>query len=295
MAQHQNQNTLKIITKNSHAKINLFLKLTNKRPDGFHEIESLFAFLDLADILEISISDNFNFKISGEFADNIDVQNNIITKILDYFVETFKISRNIKINLIKNIPVAAGLGGGSSNAAYFMMALNELFSLNLPKKDLQKISTKFGSDIAFFFEDKASIVKGCGDLISEYNKFDNIDALLINPKINLVTKDVFMKFSDKFSSKISNEELQKKDVFDLIKNFSNDLTKPAISILPAIQEILDQLKNNNTEISKMSGSGASCFAIFSDAINLEKARENLTKKFPNFFIKKVKILSNVAH
>ncbi len=284
-----------MISQNSHAKINLFLKLTGKRPNGFHELESLFAFLDLADNLEVSLSDNFDFKIDGEFAAGADLQNNIITKILDYFIEKFSVSRNLKIKLTKNIPVAAGLGGGSSNAAYFMMALNKLFALNLSKENLQKISVKFGSDIAFFFEEKASIIKGCGDLIEGYPAFADIPALLINPKINLATKDVFVKFADDFSKEIPTAELQKKDVFDLIENFPNDLTNPAISILPMIQEILQELKNQNAKIAKMSGSGASCFAIFSDATNLKNAQKNLTKKFPNFFIKQVKILSNVAH
>lgn len=286
---------MKTVFYNSHAKINLFLKLTGRRPNGFHELESLFAFLDLADFLEVSLGNNFEFIINGEFANGLVWQENIITKILDFFVTEFKISHNLKIKLTKNIPVGAGLGGGSSNAAYFIKALNEIFFLNLTKQELQKISINFGSDIAFFFEDSASIIKGCGEIIEEYKTNFNISALLINPKINLATKDVFAKFSNNFSNKISNEELQKKDIFDLIENFPNDLTKPAISIVPEIQEILQELENKQARIAKMSGSGASCFAIFSDDNHLNDAQKNLTKKLPNFFIKKVKILSNVAY
>ena len=275
----------------SYAKINLFLKLTGKRADGFHELESLFAFLDLADALEVISSDKFDFIIDGEFATELDPQQNIITKILDFFVDNFKISHNLKIHLTKNIPVGAGLGGGSSNAAYFMKALNNIFSLKLTKEELQKISLKFGSDIAFFFEDKASIVRGRGDIIENYNNFNEISALLINPKINLSTKEVFAKFDNHFSTKILAQELQKKEVFDLINNFSNDLTKPAITILPAIADILNQLKNQQAKIAKMSGSGASCFAIFADQNQLNLAEQNLSKLFPNYFIRQVKILS----
>ena len=107
----------------SYAKINLFLKLTGRRANGYHELESLFAFLDLADFLEVELSDNFNFKIDGEFSAGLTAQQNIVTKILDYFVAEFQISRDLKIHLTKNIPVGAGLGGGSGNAAYFMKAL----------------------------------------------------------------------------------------------------------------------------------------------------------------------------
>ena len=187
--------------------------------------------------------------------------------------------------------MGAGLGGGSSNAAYFMKALNNIFSLKLTKEELQKISLQFGSDIAFFFEDKASIVRGRGDIIENYNNFNEISALLINPKINLSTKEVFAKFDNHFSTKILAQELQKKEVFDLINNFSNDLTKPAITILPAIADILNQLKNQQAKIAKMSGSGASCFAIFADQNQLNLAEQNLSKLFPNYFIRQVKILS----
>jgi len=275
----------------SYAKINLFLKLTGKRPNGYHELESLFAFLDIYDLLEVLESDNFSFEIDGEFSEGLNAKQNIITKILDFFVTEFKISHNLKIHLTKNIPVGAGLGGGSSNGAYFMKALNEIFSLSLSKQDLQKISLQFGSDIPFFFEDQASIVAGCGELIEPYPSFNEISALLINPKIHLSTPEVFAKFSANFSTKNTMEILQKKDVFNLLENFPNDLTKPAISILSDIENILKQLKNQKAKIAKMSGSGATCFGIFNDQNQLNLAKENLVKIFPNYFIKQVKILS----
>lgn len=276
------------------AKINLFLKLTGKRSNGYHELESLFAFLDIEDSLEILPSQNFSFNIHGEFANGLSSQDNIITKILNYFVDEFKISRGLTINLEKNIPVAAGLGGGSSDAASFMKILNEVFSLNLSKIELQKISTKFGSDIAFFFEDQASIVRGCGEIIAPFPSFEPIDALLINPKISLSTKEVFSLCADKFSPEISDDELRGKNILELISDFPNDLTKPAISMLPMISEILHELENQNAKIAKMSGSGATCFGIF-EKNDLENAYKNLQKKFPHFFIKKVKISSHVKN
>ncbi len=278
------------LKKTSFAKINLYLKLTGKRPNGYHELESLFAFLDLHDELEVSLSDKLSLEIAGEFAPALVVQENILVKILDFFATNYKISRHLKIKLTKNIPLGAGLGGGSSNGAYFMKILNELFALNLSKEELQKISINFGSDLAFFFEDRASIIKGCGEIILPYPTFEPILAILINPKINLATKQVFEKFNDEFSKQNTIAELQKTPVLDLIKNFPNDLTKPAISIVPVIAEILDELKN---ETAKMSGSGASCFAIFENSEAQNSAFINLQKKFPHFFVRKVKILSHV--
>jgi len=272
------------------AKINLFLKLTGKRPSGYHELESLFAFLDLSDVLEVKKSTEFNLKIDGEFAKFVDEKNNLFTKILDFFASEFHISKNISIHITKNIPVGAGLGGGSSNAAFFMKALNEIFSLQLSKEKLQEISLNFGSDIAFFFEGQTAIVKGRGEFITPFSKFSPFEILLINPKINLSTKQVFEKFDRKFSAELPLAELLKKDVFELI-NLPNDLEKPAISAAPIIQEIIDELKNAGAKIAKMSGSGATCFAIFEDK-KIDEAEKNLTKKFPNFLVRKTFVTSH---
>ncbi len=274
------------------AKINLFLKLTGRRADGYHDLESLFAFLDLADELSVVKGDKFKLEIGGEFAQKIDPQNNLFTKILDFFVAEFGIEKNLQIKIVKNIPVSAGLGGGSSDAAYFLHALNQIFALNLSVADLQKISLNFGSDIAFLLQKKAAIVKGRGEEIVEFPEFKPIPALLINPKIAVSTKEIFAAFDGNFSAKISKDELLRKDVFELL-NFSNDMEKPAIAALPLIAEILQNLRNQNAKVAKMSGSGASCFGIFADENSLDLANDFFAKNFPNFFVRKVKILSNL--
>jgi 4-diphosphocytidyl-2-C-methyl-D-erythritol kinase len=314
------------------AKINLFLKLLGKRPDGYTSLESLFAFLDLADELEVRVlseeeiikqvqddklglkDDVLNLKtkksnhhrhpelvsgsqtpileIAGEFKNLINPQDNLFIQILNFFAKNFQITKNLHIKITKNIPVGAGLGGGSSDAASFMKALNNIFSLNLSKEELQKISLNFGSDIAFFFEDKASIVRGRGDLIENFSEFSAIPILLVNPKIHISTKEVFAKFNNDFSTEIPNSELQKKTVLDLIKKLPNDLTIPAISISPTIKEILEEMKKLNAKIAKMSGSGSTCFAIFGNENDLENAAQNISKKFPSFLVRKTKILSS---
>jgi len=274
------------------AKINLFLKLTGKRSDGYHELESLFAFLDLADDLEVKKSDEFKLEITGEFAAEIDLKNNLFTKILDFFVAQFHISKNLHIKITKNIPVSAGLGGGSSDAAYFLHALNKIFTLNLSILELQKISLNFGSDIAFLLQNQAAIVKGRGEVITPFPDFSTIPALLINPKISVSTKEIFAKFNENFSPEILTPQLIKADISELL-HFTNDMEKPAISSLPLIAEILDNLTHQNAQIAKMSGSGASCFGIFENENSLDLATNFFTQNFPNFFVKKVKILSHV--
>jgi 4-diphosphocytidyl-2-C-methyl-D-erythritol kinase len=267
------------------AKINLFLKIVGKK-NGYHQLHSLFAFVDLSDEIEVKKSTGFKLKISGEFKDFVDPKNNLLTQILDYFVQEFGIDKNLEINLVKNIPVGAGLGGGSSDGAAFIKIINEIFALNLSKKEMQEISLKFGSDIAFFFENKASIVKGRGEIIEDFSEFAPIKILLVNPCKNLSTKDVFAKFNQE----ICNEIATSNDVFDMIKNIANDLTKPATELMPEISEILNSMKKNGAKIAKMSGSGATCFAIFEEG-KIDEALQKIKSEFDNFFAIKTKILA----
>ncbi len=274
------------------AKINLFLKLVGRKADGYHQLQSLFAYVNLFDVLRVEKAEKFSLKIDGEFAGFVDEKNNLFTKILDFFAEEFDVSKNLKIEITKNIPVGSGLGGGSSDAAYFMMALNEIFALNLSKNELQKISLNFGSDIAFFFEQHASIVEGRGEKITRYDANFAFDALLIHPKISVSTKEIFKGFDADFSSSTPVDNLLKMDVRNLLE-IQNDLTKPAITKLPLIKEILFELKNCGADLAKMSGSGSACFGVFDDVEKLDEAEKFFVKKFPNFFVKKVRILSKI--
>lgn len=273
------------------AKLNLFLKLLQKRSDGYHDLESLFVFTNLFDVLKVEKSAQFQIKISGEFANFLDEKNNLFTTIFSFFEKEFSLKTSVKINIEKNIPISAGLGGGSSNAASFMNALNEIFALNLSKENLQNLSLKFGSDIAFFFENSAAIVKGRGEKITTFPNFAPISALLVNPKIHLSTKEIFANFNANYSAEIATEKLLAQDVLTLAENLPNDLEKPAIASAGAILKIIENMKNHGAKIAKMSGSGSSCFAIFSDEKDLENTEVFFHKNFPNYFCKKIKILS----
>ena len=276
------------------AKINLFLNIINKRPDGFHELQSLITKIDLFDELAVEKSTKFSLEINGEFAEFIEIHNNLFTKILDYFVKNFNINPNLKITLQKNIPVGAGLGGGSSNGAYFIKILNEIFALKLSKIEMQKISLNFGSDIAFFFENEVCLMGGRGEFLTEISHFKKeykkLKILLINPKIHLSTKEIFQDFAQKnqqFSPKFAERIFLDKSLQEILQNFNNDLEEPAISKAPAIEEILQNLRKFSPICAKMSGSGSSCFAIFDSEKNLQKTYDFFIKNFPNFFIKKV--------
>ncbi len=279
---------------NCPAKINLFLNIINRRSDGFHELQSLIAKIDLFDELFVEKSSKFSLEINGEFAKFIDVNDNLFTKIFDYFIKNFDINFNLKITLQKNIPVGAGLGGGSSNGAYFIKALNKIFALKLSKNDMQKISLNFGSDIPFFFEDAPCLMTGRGEFLLPISKFKNdfekLKIILINPKIHLSTKEIFQDFAEKkyqFSAQISERIFLENSLPEILQKFNNDLEEPAISKAPAIAEILQNLRKFSPICAKMSGSGSSCFAIFNNDIDSKKTYEFFIKNYPNFFVKKV--------
>jgi len=314
---------------NSFAKINLFLRVLSIENNGYHRLKSLITKIDLADNLEIT-PQNYNnnpqitINIAGEYCD-INGFDNIIFKIFDYFCKKFAINQNLAVKLKKNIPIGAGLGGGSSNAALFMEFLNEKFLLKLSIEELQEISLNFGSDIANFFNHKANIVEGRGNIINPLilnescnfaNNLIELPILIINPNVNLSTKLVFAEF-DKliFAKKLAissfdswEEELINNfrknfvykfnfqqnidNLFKIIAQIPNDLEMAAQNLCPEIALISNFLAKSGVKISKMSGSGSTFFAIFNfDEENLaQNILVNLKLEFPNFLIKKLKLI-----
>jgi 4-diphosphocytidyl-2-C-methyl-D-erythritol kinase len=298
-----------MIYKKSPAKINLFLKVLNTRDDGFHDLSSLMILINIFDEIFVEKSDKFFLEISGEFANLVNIKHNLFITILDYFQQHFAVSNNLKIKLVKNIPVGAGLGGGSSNACQFMIILNEIFNLNLSKSQLQKISFNFGCDIAFFFENSPQIIAKKGDELIKYpQEISQLLGILIYPQINLSTKEVFNKFD--LEKKIFNQDqnshnsiFSNNSAIDLLENqisnlsinqileLPNDLENPAFKIAPIIGEIKNNLNLNGAKISKMSGSGSSVFGIFDNQNSLQIAYENLKKIYPDFFVKRISLIA----
>jgi len=282
-------------------KINLFLKIISRNQDGFHNLESVFAFVDIFDELKFNICNSntanpkLNINFIGDYAKNINNKDNIITKIFSYFCKHYSINKNISLQITKNIPVGAGLGGGSSNGAFFMMLLNREFNIGLKKEELREISFNFGSDLAFFFENKSSIIRNIGTVDSHISEFISTPFLLVNPQINLATKEVFSSFKNDFSQPVSNEEILQSSVIDIIKKYPNQLEKIAEKKYPEITNIINFLYNKNPIKAKMTGSGSTCFAIFKNSKDLDKAYNSCLKEFPNYFVRKSNIIYEQKH
>lgn len=291
-----------MLTGKSFAKINLYLEITGKTPKGYHLLESLMAYLEIFDQITFNKSDKLQLKISGENADilNQNDQENIILKAVNLLAQKYNFDPQIEISLIKNIPISAGLGGGSANAATILLLLNDFYKLNLNSTELQKIGLILGSDVPFCLYKKIALVEGIGEKISPVKIPDqNLFALIVNPKKSLSTKNVFELFSEKYLDKISQNSSEKiirnslknSSLIEVIKNRQNHLEKAAMEIIPEVAEILKTLADQkNCQISRMSGSGATCFGLFENSQDLDLAEENLQKIFPEFYIKKSRII-----
>ena len=254
----------------SPAKLNISLNVNSLLDNGYHSISSYVFFLDLFDKLYIEKSSFNNVIVSGLFKD--DLINNggdtIINKSISFCKNHYKINQNLIIKLEKNIPVSAGLGGGSANSAsiirYF---LSESKSGNIITNETIQFSASLGSDVPACLYSKPLLMEGRGEKITliEFNDKLDIGVVLINPKIQLSTKKVFNNFILKKPIRRKKPILNVKTISDLcsILKLGNDLVKSAIKIVPEILNILNLFKENNTCLSYgMSGSGATCYGIF---------------------------------
>lgn len=265
-----------------NAKINLGLFVTEKRSDGFHNIETIFYPLEgLSDILEVVLSqDNKSeFTFSG-LSINCEPKDNIIQKAYNLIDADFGLPP-LKVHLHKIIPFGAGLGGGSSDAAFMLKAINVLCGLKLSTSELEEYASKIGSDCAFFIRNKPVFAYGRGELFEEVNlSLSNYYIALIKPEIFVSTADAYALIKPKSSAinlrKLSDNIQDWKDVL------VNDFEEGIFSKYPEINEIKSYLYDLGAIYSSMSGSGSSVYGIFKDKPNINN--------YKNCFVFKTQII-----
>jgi len=266
----------------AYAKINLFLNVFNKTKDNLHNLKSLVCFIDLYDEIIISESNKFLIKIKGPFKSFVKKRENIIEKTFIIFSKFSGLKTNYKILLNKKIPVAAGLGGGSADAAAILQGLNLLNKKKIKKKDLFKLAMEIGSDVPACLYNKNVFFSGHGQILSKAPKIPQFSILLINPRKELSTKKIFSLYKSKKSKKISN--LKYKNFFSWILKQNNDLQKYSEKFVPEIKEMLIFLNSSkNCFFSKMTGSGPTVFGLFRKKIDAKKLNLLLKKKHPKWW------------
>ena len=268
----------------SYAKINLTLSVNKRLKSGLHNIQSIYCLVDLHDKIFLKKTKNKNFdhvSFTGPFSKDINKSNNSLKKVLKAMRKNKIIRDYYSVNVYKKIPVFAGLGGGTSNAATLLKYFTKK-SLN--KKTLSKITKEVGSDLRLFFHDQG-YQKNLKSVIN-FNKKHKFYFLLIFPKIKSSTKSVYTKVKNysKLKKPFNKSLAFKKNFIDLLKNSKNDLQ----SIVEKKHKILRKLLLNINEFkgcyfSRMTGSGSTCYGLFVDKNSSLVALKKLRKKYPKFW------------
>ncbi len=246
-----------------NAKLNLGLFVGRKRPDGFHDLKSIFIPIDLHDSLEITSSAEFqlqvmNVEVSGPANDNL------ITKAFELMSREYGIPP-VRISLVKRIPMGGGLAGGSSNGTFTLLGLNDHFNLNLRRETLMEHAAELGSDCPFFVVNDWTVVEGRGEQVTRIKGLNEIDICLVQPQIHISTGEAFEGIDQR-------EELPSFDPLPPLKewrdHFANDFEKGVFAKYPELSDIKQSLYDQGASYASLTGTGSCIYGIFEEQRNL---------------------------
>ncbi|MBF1300104.1 4-(cytidine 5'-diphospho)-2-C-methyl-D-erythritol kinase [Parvimonas sp. D2] len=267
----------------SYAKINLTLDVIEKREDGYHNIDGIMQMIDLYDEVEVKISDKF--EITSNSKEIPLDEKNLVYKVYYVMKEKYKFNENFSIHIDKNIPVSAGIGGGSSNSAVVIEMINELLGLKMSLEDRKQIGRKVGADIPYLLVGKTARTKGIGDELEILGSLPTTDILIVNNGVEISTPYVYSKIvpsgnSERVDKLISTYKNRKYDEF--FSNLYNEMEEVSISYCPEIKNIKDKMYEFNCVKSLMSGSGPTVFGIFNNK-DINDAYEFFKKVYKNTY------------
>lgn len=270
-----------IISDTAYAKINLALHVRARRADGYHQLETVFAFVDAGDMLTAKSAHMLSLSVCGPFADYIgDDADNLVLKTAKLLQRTFGVTKGAELQLTKNLPIASGIGGGSADAAATARLLNRLWDLGATPDELASILSPLGADIPACI---ASISVGAAGIGTELAPLtyggSGQPILLVNPGQPLATSSVFMAWDG-----VDRGALPTGTALEIAQAGRNDLEIPACVLCPAICDVMTALSQTDAVLHRMSGSGATCFGLY-DSDNLrDTAARHIAAHDPNWWI-----------
>ena len=276
------------VARHAWAKVNLYLEVTGRRPDGYHELQSLIVFAGVGDRLEIRPAPALTVELSGPFAPALaDEADNLAARAARALAEAAGRDAVAAIRLEKNLPVAAGLGGGSADAAAVLEGLVELWGLTLEPGALERVALDLGADLPVCLFGRPALVRGIGEIVERAPPLPPAWLVLVNPGVALSTPRVFGERQGDFSPPAGWGEIAV-DVAELAALLGarrNDLEPAARRLCPAVGEVLEALGGcPGTLLARMSGSGATCFALFEGPEDAEAAAEALRAARPGWWV-----------
>ena len=266
------------------AKINLALHVTGQRGDGYHLLDTLVTFANVGDHLNFAPAQNLSLSITGPEARHLpNDQDNIILKaaniLRNYAADD---TLGAKITLQKNLPVAAGVGGGSTDASATLLGLMDFWKIEVGQHSLQEMALELGADVPMCLHGESALVRGIGEEI-EPIALPKLAMVLVNPRVALSTPRIFKALVNKNNPPLDPYK-EGQNTIEYLAHQRNDLTPPALELAPDIAECLSTLQQNNSQLARMSGSGATCFGLFETIDHAQQAATNISTQHPNWWV-----------
>ena len=262
------------------AKLNIRLKITGKRPDGYHELVSIMVPVSLLDFIEIRKKKAPGIDLSISGLPLPQDESNLVTRAAQAFFRGTGLQEGLSVKITKNIPVAAGLGGGSSDAAATLLLLNELYSTPLSEGDLRGLALQLGADVPFFLLCEPCLATGIGEILEPLGKWPELWYVIVSPQLPVSTAWVYQNYR----MKLTREEYPfikkqlKRDSLPVSQILENDLESVTSEKFPIIRTIKKLLMENGAEGALMSGSGSSVFGVFGSLEKAQFTRDRLALK-----------------
>ena len=279
----------------ARAKVNLALHVTGKRADGYHELDSLVVFVEAGDRISATTADSLSLTIQGIGAESVpsDANNSVLAAAhaLLHHAHTNGLDLSCAgadLVLEKALPVSAGIGGGSADAAATLRALNRLWGLNLPHKVLEAIGIGLGADVAVCIAQQSSRMSGIGETLMPLTErhIPSFDIVLVNPGSPVSTPQVFqtLQNTDQSTLPLLPDQNDHRAWLTWLVGTRNDLFEPACKLCPDIGFVISQLVHEGAQVARMSGSGATCFGIFDNSQSAAIAAQALQRLHPNWWV-----------
>ena len=268
-------------TETGYAKINLALHVRRRRDDGYHILETIFAFLDHGDLLQVDEGDDLSLKITGPFSEGLATDaSNLVLQAAMLLRQVTGCTKGAQLHLEKILPVASGIGGGSADAAATLRLLNNYWRLGLSLLELSRIAEPLGADVPACVLSETCRGQGIGNELEMLPKANiaGMTALLVNAGIAVSTPEIFSRWGRNDLG-----PLNQGDVLETAINGRNDLQPLAIECQPAIAETIEAMADHKANLVRMSGSGATCFALFNDQNHANALRTRLENEKPSYW------------
>lgn len=268
------------IAVDARAKVNLYLHVVGRRSDGYHLLDTLMVFTELGDRVAVEPADKLTLESDGPFVDRLpeNPEDNLVMRAARALADAAEVPAKAHIRLTKLLPVSAGLGSGSSDAAATLKALSRLWQIPDGKVDMPALALSLGADVPACYAAEPVFVGGIGEVLTPAPRLPVCDILLVNPGVQLATLSVFGARRGGFNPEDRFSEVPQdvRALAALLKDRENDLTEAATRLSPVVREMIGAIEGTaGCRLARMSGSGATCFGLFDDAETAERAKEQL--------------------